>query len=182
MNATSLCLASDLYHNITNSSLSLPKQHFGLQVKATTAADAAAYPFYGVFGVYTRENDPWEMWSATLSSSRQYRRYLYNMTAAYLRSGGVSTLRGSSCNRALVAPFHLAQLTGPPLGLQQVAALSAGRHLQVAALYLRKTGLGLQPRSRPTPDHGRAHQFRVLGFKGTPNSKLSIWAPACSIA
>lgn len=60
-------------------------------VKATTAAEAAEYPFFGVFGQYTRDNDPWQLYDANNAPpTRQYLDYFYNQTIAYLNSGGVS--------------------------------------------------------------------------------------------
>ena len=60
-------------------------------VKATTAAEAAQYPFFGVFGQYTRDNDPWQLYDANNAPpTRQYLNYFYNQTIAYLNSGGVS--------------------------------------------------------------------------------------------
>ena len=59
------------------------------QVKATTAAQAAEYPFFGVFGQYTQANDPWNLYEPNSPPpTREYLFYFYNMTIAYLNSGG----------------------------------------------------------------------------------------------
>lgn len=53
-------------------------------VKATTASEAAATPFFGVFGAYAPESNPW-----TIPSVRDYMHYFYAQTINYLRSQGV---------------------------------------------------------------------------------------------
>ena len=60
-------------------------------VKATTAAEAAEYPFFGVFGQYTKANDPWQLYDVNSPPpTLDYLHYFYNQTIAYLNSGGVS--------------------------------------------------------------------------------------------
>eukprot|EP00884_Botryococcus_braunii_P004939 jgi/Botrbrau1/14446/Bobra.0014s0091.1 len=52
-------------------------------VKATSAFEAAATPFFGIFGAYSPENNPW-----TVPSVRDYMHYFYAQTINYLRSQG----------------------------------------------------------------------------------------------
>lgn len=60
------------------------------QTKATTAQQTAATPFFGVFGQYSRENDPWELFDPDqINAPRSYLHYFFNQTVAYLNSGGV---------------------------------------------------------------------------------------------
>jgi hypothetical protein len=56
-------------------------------VKATTASEAAATPFFGVFGDYRASTDPWKV-----PAIRDYMHYFYAQTINYLRSEGVSPL------------------------------------------------------------------------------------------
>lgn len=56
-------------------------------VKATTASEAAATPFFGVFGSYAPDNDPW-----AVPAVRDYMHYFYAQTINYLRSRGVGSL------------------------------------------------------------------------------------------
>lgn len=51
---------------------------------AKTAADAAYYPFYGVFGEYRADNDPWKLQETKVSPAREYLWYFYNTTAQHL--------------------------------------------------------------------------------------------------
>lgn len=67
------------------------------QVKATTAEEAAAFPFFGVFGIYSRAIDPWVLYDLSQPSPvRDYLRYFYNQTIAYAQQTGV---RGLPCWR-----------------------------------------------------------------------------------
>ncbi len=50
---------------------------------ATTAAQAASTPFFGVFGSYTRARDPWKT-----TEVRNYNHYFYRKTLEYLDSRG----------------------------------------------------------------------------------------------
>lgn len=50
---------------------------------AKTAAQAAATPFFGVFGAYSRARDPWQT-----PEVRAYNRYFYRKTLEYLDSRG----------------------------------------------------------------------------------------------
>ena len=54
------------------------------QTPATTAAQAAATPFFGVFGSYTSARDPWKT-----PAVKAYNHYFYQQTVAYLDSRGV---------------------------------------------------------------------------------------------
>ncbi|KAL4440114.1 hypothetical protein ABPG75_003115 [Micractinium tetrahymenae] len=57
--------------------------------KATTAEEAAYTPFFGMSGAYTRAKDPFILYDLSQPSPvRDYARYFYNQTAAYLRQGG----------------------------------------------------------------------------------------------
>lgn len=61
------------------------------KVKAVTAEEAAANPFFGVFGAYSRETDPWVLYDLDQPSPvRDYLRYFYNQTIAYTEQTGVS--------------------------------------------------------------------------------------------
>lgn len=51
---------------------------------AETAADAAYYPYFGVFGPYRAEMDPWKLQEAKPPPPREYLWYFYNTTAQYL--------------------------------------------------------------------------------------------------
>ena len=65
------------------------------QVKATTAEEAAANPFFGVFGIYSRANDPWVLYDLNQASPvRDYLRYFYNQTIAYAQQTGVRLTLG----------------------------------------------------------------------------------------
>jgi len=58
--------------------------------KATTAAAAAATPFFGVTGRYSRAKDPWTLFDlATPNPVRDYMRYFYAQTINYANSRGV---------------------------------------------------------------------------------------------
>jgi hypothetical protein len=54
-------------------------------VPAKTAAQAAATPFFGVFGAYQKARDPWQT-----PEVKAYNHYFYQQTLAYLDSRGVS--------------------------------------------------------------------------------------------
>ena len=55
-------------------------------VKAKTAEEAALYPFFGIFGGYRRDTDPWELaYLDRPSPVRDYQRYFYTKTLEYLR-------------------------------------------------------------------------------------------------
>ncbi|KAL4438699.1 hypothetical protein ABPG77_006303 [Micractinium sp. CCAP 211/92] len=57
--------------------------------KAATAEEAAYTPFFGMSGAYTRAKDPFILYDLSQPSPvRDYARYFYNQTAAYLRQGG----------------------------------------------------------------------------------------------
>ena len=53
--------------------------------KATTAAQAAGTPFFGIFGAYTKARDPWQA-----PAVRGYNHYFYRKALEYLNSRGVS--------------------------------------------------------------------------------------------
>ncbi len=56
-------------------------------VKASDAAGAAKFPFFGLFGAYSRENDPWVLYDlAKPSAVRDYLRYFYGKTLEYLKN------------------------------------------------------------------------------------------------
>ena len=60
-------------------------------VKATTAEQAAANPYFGVFGSYSRANDPWVLYDLSQPSPvRDYLRYFYQQTVTYAEQTGVS--------------------------------------------------------------------------------------------
>ena len=52
---------------------------------AKTAEQAAATPFFGVFGGYVKARDPWQT-----PQVKDYNHYFYRQTLAYLDSRGVS--------------------------------------------------------------------------------------------
>lgn len=55
-------------------------------VKASSAVDAAKFPFFGVFGAYSSGSDPWNPSDQSGSREvRDYRRYFYTKTLEYLR-------------------------------------------------------------------------------------------------
>lgn len=57
--------------------------------KATTAEEAAYTPFFGISGPYRRAMDPFLLYDLSQPSPvRDYARFFYNQTAAYLRQGG----------------------------------------------------------------------------------------------
>ncbi|KAK9785590.1 hypothetical protein WJX73_003263 [Symbiochloris irregularis] len=59
------------------------------QVPATTAAEAAATPFFGVFGTYACDTDPWQLCDGpNVNGPLSYLEYFFNMTVAYVNSGG----------------------------------------------------------------------------------------------
>lgn len=65
------------------------------QTKATTAEETASTPFFGVFGQYSRDNDPWALYNQNeVNGPRSYLHYFYNSTIDYLNSGGKGS---SSC-------------------------------------------------------------------------------------
>ena len=51
---------------------------------AKTAVQAAATPFFGVFGLYTAARDPWQT-----PEVKDYNHYFYQQTVAYMNSRGV---------------------------------------------------------------------------------------------
>ena len=56
-------------------------------VKATDAAGAAKFPFFGLFGAYSRATDPWVLYDLNQPSAvRDYLRYFYGKTMEYLRN------------------------------------------------------------------------------------------------
>ena len=59
-------------------------------VKATTAEQAAANPYFGVFGSYSRATDPWVLYDLSQPSPvRDYLRYFYQQTVQYAEQTGV---------------------------------------------------------------------------------------------
>ena len=52
-------------------------------IPATTAAEAAATPFFGVFGAYNISTDPWQTWQpdGVLVETRAFRRHFYVQTS-----------------------------------------------------------------------------------------------------
>ena len=61
-------------------------------MKATTAAQAAANPYFGIFGPYARAQDPWVLYDLNaVSPVRDYLRYFYNQTVQYAQQTGVSS-------------------------------------------------------------------------------------------
>jgi hypothetical protein len=57
--------------------------------KAVTARDAAATPFFGVSGRYSKAKDPWTLYDpATPNPVRDYLRYFYSKTIAYANARG----------------------------------------------------------------------------------------------
>jgi len=63
------------------------------QVKATTAAEAAQNPYFGIFGSYSRATDPWVLYDLSIPSPvRDYLRYFYNQSFQYAQQTGVSSL------------------------------------------------------------------------------------------
>ena len=58
---------------------------------ARTVEDAEAYPFFGVYGPYTRKLDPWRNYlpAGVLSGTRQYQQRWYAAACLWLlRKGG----------------------------------------------------------------------------------------------
>lgn len=51
---------------------------------AQTAAQAAHYPFFGIWGPYRAEMDPWQLNNPQPPGPRTYLWYFYNQTAHYL--------------------------------------------------------------------------------------------------
>lgn len=51
---------------------------------AKTAAQAAHYPYFGIWGPYREDTDPWQLNSMEVSQPRKYLWYFYNQTAHYL--------------------------------------------------------------------------------------------------
>jgi len=51
---------------------------------AETASQAAHYPFFGIWGPYRAEMDPWQLNDKDISGPRSYLHYFYNQTAHYL--------------------------------------------------------------------------------------------------
>eukprot|EP01024_Parvocaulis_polyphysoides_P038886 TRINITY_DN3511_c0_g2_i1.p1 TRINITY_DN3511_c0_g2~~TRINITY_DN3511_c0_g2_i1.p1 ORF type:complete len:548 (-),score=70.28 TRINITY_DN3511_c0_g2_i1:1419-2846(-) len=50
----------------------------------TTQEEVAKTPFFGIFGPYNRQTDPWQMYSSTISPARQYMHYYYTQTIKML--------------------------------------------------------------------------------------------------
>lgn len=60
-------------------------------VVATTAADAAANPYFGIFGSYMQSTDPWVLYNLNQPSPvRDYLRYFYQQSISYAEQTGVS--------------------------------------------------------------------------------------------
>ena len=60
-------------------------------VVATTAAVAAANPYFGIFGSYNSSLDPWDLSNLNQPSQvREYLEYFYNQTILYANETGVS--------------------------------------------------------------------------------------------
>jgi hypothetical protein len=81
---------------------------------AVTAAEAAATPFFGVFGAYNRTTDPWVTWApeATLVETRAFRRHFFVQTSRCgVRAG--CWLRAWSEARLLAAAMYLSLLARP---------------------------------------------------------------------
>ncbi len=51
---------------------------------AQTASQAAHYPFFGIWGPYRAEMDPWQLNAKEPPPPREYLWHFYNQTAAYL--------------------------------------------------------------------------------------------------
>lgn len=49
-----------------------------------TASQAAHYPFFGIWGPYRAEMDPWQLNAKEPPPPREYLWHFYNQTAAYL--------------------------------------------------------------------------------------------------
>lgn len=49
-----------------------------------TAAQAAHYPFFGIWGPYRSEMDPWQLAAKKPPPPREYLWFFYNQTAQYL--------------------------------------------------------------------------------------------------
>lgn len=61
-------------------------------VVATTAAEAAATPYYAIWGPYNQSLDPWQTYSPEQASEvRAYRQYFFNQTISYANQTGVSS-------------------------------------------------------------------------------------------
>ena len=59
------------------------------RAKAVTARDAAATPFFGVSGRYSKAKDPWTLYDpATPNPVRDYLRYFYARSIAYANARG----------------------------------------------------------------------------------------------
>jgi hypothetical protein len=84
--------------------------------KATTAAQAAGTPFFGVFGPYTKARDPWQT-----PAVRQYNHYFYRKTLEYLDSRGVRSMH-AACTR-----IHF--LTRSMLGSRLIGCMAPWPHM-----------------------------------------------------
>eukprot|EP01025_Chloroclados_australasicus_P021362 TRINITY_DN2248_c0_g1_i2.p1 TRINITY_DN2248_c0_g1~~TRINITY_DN2248_c0_g1_i2.p1 ORF type:complete len:458 (+),score=41.31 TRINITY_DN2248_c0_g1_i2:706-2079(+) len=56
-------------------------------VQATTEAEVAATPFFGVYGPYRKSTDPWGMYLDYLTPARKYLHYYYNQTINMVSKG-----------------------------------------------------------------------------------------------
>eukprot|EP01025_Chloroclados_australasicus_P033448 TRINITY_DN3411_c0_g1_i4.p2 TRINITY_DN3411_c0_g1~~TRINITY_DN3411_c0_g1_i4.p2 ORF type:complete len:293 (-),score=39.74 TRINITY_DN3411_c0_g1_i4:562-1440(-) len=52
--------------------------------KAANEAEVAEFPFFGIYGAYNNQTDPWSMWSDQLTPARRYLHYFYNKTVEML--------------------------------------------------------------------------------------------------
>lgn len=78
---------------------------------ARTAKQAAATPFFGVFGAYQAARDPW-----ATPEVKDYNHYFYRQTIAYLDSRGVRplhTLRDLITTEGALVWFALPESQGP---------------------------------------------------------------------
>ena len=64
------------------SRLPVPRRSLPMQ----TAAQAAHYPFFGIWGPYRAEMDPWQLAEAEAPAPRKYLWHFYNQTAHYLEN------------------------------------------------------------------------------------------------
>ncbi len=71
---------------------------------ARTAVQAAATPFFGVFGGYVKARDPWQT-----PEVKAYNHFFYRQTLAYLDSRGVSP---SPLPSPVVVTWRYANLLG----------------------------------------------------------------------
>eukprot|EP01026_Neomeris_dumetosa_P040013 TRINITY_DN33028_c0_g1_i13.p1 TRINITY_DN33028_c0_g1~~TRINITY_DN33028_c0_g1_i13.p1 ORF type:complete len:316 (+),score=40.88 TRINITY_DN33028_c0_g1_i13:404-1351(+) len=58
---------------------------FGVDM-ATTAAEVAITPFFGIYGAYTKALDPWKLYQDDpIPETRQYMHYYFNQTAEFFK-------------------------------------------------------------------------------------------------